>query len=749
MFIEKLNRKRNGTYTIEEQKQISDGTWEGILDHDNVMTDTISIYTGPKFTGDKIDNFIISTPSETPWKTYIRIFADVDVVYITYESLGDQVEADDINLLQDELVNEMNRSKDVESELDVKIDTETSRAKDIELNLGNKIDNEIQRSTTADATMDNKIDNEITRSTNMDNTVNSKINSEIERSQNVENALNDKIIQEIDRAKNQEQVLQSNITAEVSRSKKAEEDLNITIGNERTRAVGRETEIENNLNAHIDNYNLEIQRLDGVNAQLESNKADKVYVDTGLNMKYDKDQVFTKEEVLQKIQDVIGTAPEVLDTLEELARALDNDPNFATNIVNLLSTKVDKVDGKQLSANDFTDLLKAKLDKIEDGANKYIHPDKHNASMIVEDSTKRFVSDIEKADWNARETPSGAQTKADTAEDNAKAYTDVHDNNTIKHITATERTNWNDANSKKHTHSNKSILDGITQTLVDAWNSAVEHVKDTVRHITPAERTKWNSAVEHISDSIKHITLAERTKWNSKAEGIHEHTKGEITDFPTSLPADGGFADGFYMKDTRSVDDTPSDLIARKTFGMFKYRTSVGNPPVGSTATYVFIINIIGWSVSEGSGGYPIQIAVGKEGLAFRQGTSTTTWSNWIKIANAPDIPTKVSQLSNDKNYVTQAELGSAGYGDMMKSTYDKDNDGVVDKAKVADNVPWGGITGKPSTFTPSGHTHDDRYYTESETDTKLSTKSNVGHHHDDKYIGRGPITCDQLKGVW
>ena len=30
------------------------------------------------------------------------------------------------------------------------------------------------------------------------------------------------------------------------------------------------------------------------------------------------------------------------------------------------------------------------------------------------------------------------------------------------HITSTERTNWNDANSKKHSHSNKSILDGHT-----------------------------------------------------------------------------------------------------------------------------------------------------------------------------------------------------------------------------------------------------------------------------------------------
>lgn len=31
-------------------------------------------------------------------------------------------------------------------------------------------------------------------------------------------------------------------------------------------------------------------------------------------------------------------------------------------------------------------------------------------------------------------------------------------------------------------------------------------------------------------------------------------------------------------------------------------------------------------------------------------------------------------------------------------------------------------------------HTHDDRYYTESEIDTKLNGKSNTGHTHDDRY---------------
>lgn len=41
----------------------------------------------------------------------------------------------------------------------------------------------------------------------------------------------------------------------------------------------------------------------------------------------------------------------------------------------------------------------------------------------------------------------------------------------------------------------------------------------------------------------------------------------------------------------------------------------------------------------------------------------------------------------------------------------------------VPESVDWENVTGKPSTFPPSSHTHDDRYYTESEVDTKLNGK--------------------------
>lgn len=50
--------------------------------------------------------------------------------------------------------------------------------------------------------------------------------------------------------------------------------------------------------------------------------------------------------------------------------------------------------------------------------------------------------------------------------------------------------------------------------------------------------------------------------------------------------------------------------------------------------------------------------------------------------------------------------------------------EGKISNATKADTVPWSGVSGKPSTFTPASHSHDDRYYTESEMNTKLNAKA-------------------------
>lgn len=46
------------------------------------------------------------------------------------------------------------------------------------------------------------------------------------------------------------------------------------------------------------------------------------------------------------------------------------------------------------------------------------------------------------------------------------------------------------------------------------------------------------------------------------------------------------------------------------------------------------------------------------------------------------------------------------GSGDMLKSVYDTNDNGIVDVAASANAVEWANVSSKPSTFTPSEHTH-------------------------------------------
>lgn len=56
--------------------------------------------------------------------------------------------------------------------------------------------------------------------------------------------------------------------------------------------------------------------------------------------------------------------------------------------------------------------LKKKLDGIATGANNYVHPSSHPATMITQDATHRFVTDTEKSTWNAKASTAVVSTTA-------------------------------------------------------------------------------------------------------------------------------------------------------------------------------------------------------------------------------------------------------------------------------------------------------------------------------------------------
>lgn len=70
--------------------------------------------------------------------------------------------------------------------------------------------------------------------------------------------------------------------------------------------------------------------------------------------------------------------------------------------------------------------------------------------------------------------------------------------------------------------------------------------------------------------------------------------------------------------------------------------------------------------------------------------------------------------------------------------------------AGTATSVPWSGITGKPSSYPPASHNHDERYYTETEMNSKLAEKAAKVHTHVKSEVGLGNVdnTADANKSV-
>ena len=87
----------------------------------------------------------------------------------------------------------------------------------------------------------------------------------------------------------------------------------------------------------------------------------------------------------------------------------------------------------------------------------------------------------------------------------------------------------------------------------------------------------------------------------------------------------------------------------------------------------------------------------------------------------------------------------SAGAGDASKPIK-LDSTGKIDASMIDDgDISYNNIADVPSTFAPSSHNHDDRYYTETETDSLLAAKAASSHNHAASEITTGTLHDDRI----
>ncbi len=122
----------------------------------------------------------------------------------------------------------------------------------------------------------------------------------------------------------------------------------------------------------------------------------------------------------------------------------------------------------------------------------------------------------------------------------------------------------------------------------------------------------------------------------------------------------------------------------------------------------------------------------GAQGPAGAQGAQGPAGSDATVTTSAVDSAGAVME--------TDLVQTSAGAGDASKPIK-LDSTGKIDASMIDDgDISYNNIADVPSTFAPSSHNHDDRYYTETETDSLLAAKAASSHNHAASEITSGTL---------
>lgn len=179
--------------------------------------------------------------------------------------------------------------------------------------------------------------------------------------------------------------LQSNIDKEAATARAAETKLGNDIATEKNRAQSAEQTINNNVSSLSNRVKVNEDKLTIINGNESTTgsianaiKQAKSYTDTTVTAEQTRaekaEQKLTSDLASEVTRAKGAESANATAIANEVERATGVEETLNSNITQLQTQKVDKVEGKGLSTNDYTTPEKNKLAAIEAEANKYILP---------------------------------------------------------------------------------------------------------------------------------------------------------------------------------------------------------------------------------------------------------------------------------------------------------------------------------------------------------------------------------------
>lgn len=456
--------------------------------------------------------------------------------------------------------------------LEAKIAEETANRTNADTVLDSKINEEITNRQADTLALQGKIDQEKVDRHSEDQVLHNEISKEVTDRTNADNALQGKIDQEAQARTAADQVLQNNIDSEATTRAAQDLILEHKIDDVKEQGVEDKEQLLNAIAVEAaarekGDKDLDTKKVDKregysltkndftdiLKAKLDGIEEKANYI-THLSQLINDAGFQTEEEVNAAIQKIIGSAPEVLDTLKEIADALGNDPNFATTITRKLAAITeqvnqeieDRIAGDEANSAEVAAEVQARKDAdtaLETKLKEYVDNKSATGDAalgVVRDNLNKEIQDRKDADAVIQANLDKEIAERKTADE---AYTQSLANvnqrisdlalsmqesiNTLRNE-LTEQVNANTtaiATNQHNIERNSEAITNLTKTVGDNYKEVKDMINEEI-----VDRTNADSALSSRIDTLNIDLNTERVERTAADQVLQVNLDKEVAD---------------------------------------------------------------------------------------------------------------------------------------------------------------------------------------------------------------------------
>lgn len=456
--------------------------------------------------------------------------------------------------------------------LEAKIAEETANRTNADTVLDSKINEEITNRQADTLALQGKIDQEKVDRHSEDQVLHNEISKEVTDRTNADNALQGKIDQEAQARTAADQVLQNNIDSEATARAAQDLVLEHKIEDIKEQGVEDKEQLLNAIAAEAaarekGDKDLDTKKVDKregysltkndftdiLKAKLDGIEEKANYI-THLSQLINDAGFQTEEEVNAAIQKIIGSAPEVLDTLKEIADALGNDPNFATTITKKLAAITeqvnqeieDRIAGDEANSAEVAAEVQARKDAdtaLETKLKEYVDNKSATGDAaigVVRDNLNKEIQDRKDADATIQANLDKEIAERKTADE---AYTQSLANvnqrisdlalsmqesiNTLRNE-LTEQVNANTtaiATNQHNIERNSEAITNLTKTVGDNYKEVKDMINEEI-----VDRTNADSGLSSRIDTVNIDLNTERVERTAADQVLQVNLDKEVAD---------------------------------------------------------------------------------------------------------------------------------------------------------------------------------------------------------------------------